>query len=264
MSDQEAFYLPLGENEFESTAATASPWDLALQHGGPPSALLARAVERCEASGSMPIAQMTVDFLGGIPQGRIRTSARVVKPGKRVELVEATMWANDKLAVRANAWRIRQEDDATRDVATAALVVPPIPEATPLRFFDGLSEDWGYGNAIDWRFVKGDFNEPGPASVWTRVKLPLVADEETSPVQRLLIVADSTNGLSSEMSLAEWLFIPPALSVTVQRAPQSEWLLLDAVSTIGPHGTGIAQGTVSDEHGLVSRITQPLLVAARS
>ena len=237
MSDQEAFYLPLGENEFESTAATASPWDLAMQHGGPPSALLARAVERCETTGSLPIAQMTVDFLGGIPQGRIRTSAHVVKPGKRVELVEATMWANDKLTVRANAWCIRREDDVTSDVATPAPVSPPIPEPTPPRFFDEISEGWGYGNAIDWRFVKGAFNEPGPAAVWTRVKLPLVADEEISPVQRLLVVADSTNGLSSELSLADWLFIPPALSVTIQRAPQSEWLYLDVASTIGPQAS---------------------------
>src|SRR5690242_16021640 len=108
-----AFYLPVGDNEFESTSATASPWDFALQHGGPPAALLARAMQRCGADRATPLARVTVDFLGGIPQGRLRTEARVLRPGRRVELLEAELWADGKLAVQASAWRIRQQDGST-------------------------------------------------------------------------------------------------------------------------------------------------------
>ena len=43
----QSFYVETGQGVFESTPATASPWDTSLQHGGPPSALLARASERC-------------------------------------------------------------------------------------------------------------------------------------------------------------------------------------------------------------------------
>lgn len=262
---QEAFYLPVGDDEFESTAATASPWDFSLQHGGPPAALLARAIERCDPDDGLPIARITVDFLGGIPQGRIRTEARVVRPGKRVELVEAKLFANGKLAVQASAWRIRQREGATAHVATPAILPPPLPGPRPKPdfYFEGVGAEWGYGEAIEWRFAEGDFNRLGPAKVWTRLRIPLVAGEETGACQRMLVVADSTNGLSGEVPLTEWLFIPPTLTVTVQRAPASEWMFLAAATTIGPDGTGIAQGTISDERGLVSRIAQPLLVAPR-
>src|SRR5215470_6150479 len=46
--EPKAFYLLIGDGRFESTPATAGPWSADSQHGGPPSALLARAFERLE------------------------------------------------------------------------------------------------------------------------------------------------------------------------------------------------------------------------
>lgn len=40
-------------------------------------------------------------------------------------------------------------------------------------------------------------------------------------------------------------------------------MLIDAASTIGPHGTGMARSRMSDEHGLLAVVTQPLMVAPR-
>ncbi|HEY7857176.1 MAG TPA: thioesterase family protein [Candidatus Nanopelagicales bacterium] len=258
----EAFYLPTGDDTFESTEATASPWDESLQHGGPPAALLARAIENLRPDTAMPITRITADFLGGIPQGMIRTEARTVRPGKRVELVEASLWADGRLVVTATAWRIRATPESTR-AHWRPYPVPPVPAEGPLAFFAGVSPSWGYGRAIDWRFVEGGYDQPGPARVWARVRIPLVAGEATSPTQRLLVVADSTNGLSSELAFSEWLFIPPTLTATIERAPSGDWTLLDARSTIGPHGIGLAQGVMYDEHGICATIAQPLLVAPR-
>ena len=261
-TELEAFYLPTGNDTFESTEATASPWDESLQHGGPPTALLARAIENLRPDTSMPIARITADFLGGIPQGTIRTEARTVRPGKRIELVDASLWANDRLVVTATAWRIRATPDSTR-AHWRPHPVPPIPDEVKLDFFAGISPSWGYGRAIDWRVVEGGFDQPGPAKVWARVRIPLVAGETTSPTQRLLVVADSTNGLSGEVPLRDWLFIPPTMTATIERAPSGAWTLLDARSTIGPHGIGLAQGVMYDEQGLCATIAQPLLVAPR-
>ena len=114
----EAFYLPRGDDEFDSTRATTSPWDERMQHGGPPAALLARAVERVREDKSMSIGRLTIDMLGPIPQGRIRTEATIVRPGKRIELVEAKLWAEDRLAVTATAWRMRSTPESSSEVAT--------------------------------------------------------------------------------------------------------------------------------------------------
>ncbi|EGD40289.1 hypothetical protein NBCG_05461 [Nocardioidaceae bacterium Broad-1] len=259
----DAFYQPTGEDGiFESTPATASPWDHSLQHGGPPAALLARAIESVRSDPTLSIARFTADMLGGIPQGTMRVEAQVVRPGRRVELVEASLWAGDRLAVKASAWLIRATPGSTREHWCSGGKNPPIPEASSERFFEGVSPDWGYGRALDWRFVSGGY-EPGPATVWARLRVPLVAGEETSPVQRLLTLADSTNGLSGSLPMSSWYFIPPTVTVTVERPPVSEWMLLDARSTIGPDGIGLAQGDMSDEHGRFAVVTQPLMVAPR-
>ena len=262
-TDFEAFYLPTDDdNVFESTAATASPWDHSLQHGGPPAALLARAVESARSDPALSIARFTADMLGGIPQGTMRVEAHVVRPGRRVELVEASLWAGDRLAVKASAWLIRATPGSTQEHWDREEKVPDIPPASSERFFEGVSPDWGYGRALDWRFVSGGY-EPGPATVWARLRVPLVAGERASPVQRLLTLADSTNGLSGSLPMSSWYFIPPTVTVTVERPPVSEWMLLDARSTIGPDGIGLAQGDMSDEHGRFAVVTQPLMVAPR-
>ncbi|WP_299056036.1 thioesterase family protein [uncultured Nocardioides sp.] len=263
--DQPAYYLPVdpGAGLFESTKATESPWDSSSQHGGPPAALLLRAIDATAADPvAMPVARLTVDMLAGIPQGRMRTEATVVRPGKRVEMVEASLYANDTLAVRATAWRIRRDEGTTAEHARAD-AVPPVPDEQPQRYFPGTSPDWGYGRSIDWRFVTGGYDDPGPATVWARVRIPLVEGEEATPQQRLMVVADSANGLSGQLPMTEWLFIPPTVTVTFRRPPTGEWTLLDVATTIGLDGTGLASGTLSDADGLVAAVAQPLLVARR-
>lgn len=258
----EAFYIATGDGTFDSTRATSSPWDETLQHGGPPAGLLARAIEQARTDDSLAIARFTANMLGGIPQGHMRVEVRVVRPGRRVELIEASLWAGERLAVTASAWLIRATPDATRDHWQPLTGQPALPAAGAERFFDGVSPEWGYGRAIDWRFVAGGY-EPGPAIVWARLRIPLVAGESTSPVQRLLVVADSTNGLSGTLPMKDWYFIPPTMTATVEREPNGEWMLLDACSTIGPHGIGTAHGIMSDDHGPFATITQPLMVAPR-
>ena len=104
---------------------------------------------------------------------------------------------------------------------------------------------------------------PGPATVWTRPRVGIVAGERPSPLQRVLAVADSGNGVSAVMSLDDWLFINPELTVHVQRPAEGEWIVLDAATTIAAGGTGVARSVLSDERGPVAYGTQALLVAPR-
>jgi hypothetical protein len=57
----------------------------------------------------------------------------------------------------------------------------------------------------------------GATTVWTRLRYPLVPDEETGPLERVLAVADSGNGLSGELDITKWLFINPELTVHLHR-----------------------------------------------
>ena len=138
-----------------------------------------------------------------------------------------------------------------------------MPAAQAQDYFADVDPQWGYGRAVEWRFVSGGFTTMGPALVWARPSMPLVAGELATGLQRTLIVADSANGLSAELPMRDWLFIPPSLSVTVYREPTGDWLLLNAHTVIDGRGIGLSQATLSDELGEFGVASQPLLVQRR-
>jgi hypothetical protein len=149
---------------------------------------------------------------------------------------------------------------------------PPLPSETlPGEMPPGetppapAGEGWvdGYLSAIEWRPVHGHFTEPGPATVWARLRYPLLPDEETGPLERVLAVADSGNGVASALDIRRWRFINPELTVHLQREAAGEWICLDARTVISTGGAGLATSVLSDLDGQVGTAAQSLLVARR-
>src|ERR1700747_3694743 len=103
-----AFFTALGDVRFRASTHTTGPWDARFQHGGPPSALLARAVERTEPREDAMVARMTVEILGAIPVADLVLTSRRARPGRSVELVEASLSADGREVARASAWRVRR------------------------------------------------------------------------------------------------------------------------------------------------------------
>ena len=253
-----AFFVPLGDDRWRATVHTTGPWDERFQHGGPPSALLGRAVERCSPRDDMLVSRVTVEILGAIPVGELELRSQVVRPGRSVELVEAALSVGGRDVARAHAWRVLR---TTKDVASRHAAAPErSTESAPLE--RGAWVD-GYLSAIEWRFSRGGFQLPGPSVAWTRMLHPLVPGESPSPLQRVLVVADSGNGISSELDLREWHFINPELTVHVHREAVGEWICLDAQTTISAGGAGLATSVLSDAQGPVGVGAQSLLVARR-
>ena len=251
-----AFYLPAGDGVFRSTPHTVGPWAATDQHGGPPAALLVRALERV-----LPVdgwlARISVDLLSAIPVADLSVAASVIRPGRSVQLAVATLAAGGRDVARATGWWHRLGDTAA--VASTA-APPPLPDQA-----DPVDDRWpgGYLQAMEWRRVKGDFAEPGPAVIWSRMRIPLVEGEQPSSTQRLMASADSGNGVGSALSLEDWIYVNTELTVHLLRPPEGELFCLDSAAAIGPTGGGYAITTLSDTAGEVGRGAQALLVRAR-
>jgi len=261
MSD--SFFVPVGDGVWQATGHTAGPWDSRAQHGGPPSALLGRAMLNCQPRPDMMIARFTCEILGAIPVGEITVAARVVRPGRSVELLEATASADGRDVARATAWRVLRT--ASPAVPSRQPVPPPLPPAAMADRGAGIAEGWsdGYMSAMEWRPAVGGVTIPGPSIVWMRMRYPLVPDEEPAPLERVLIAADSGNGASSELDISRWLFINPELTVHLHRDPVGEWVCLDAQTAITTGGTGLATCHLSDQDGPLGVSAQSLLIAPR-
>ena len=63
-----ALYVPVNDG-FEATALTIGPWDPALQHAGPPAALLARETERAGGIEGGQATRLAYDIFGPVPVG---------------------------------------------------------------------------------------------------------------------------------------------------------------------------------------------------
>lgn len=256
---EDSFYVPLGQDRWLATKHTTGPWDGSAQHGGPPSALLGYAIARCEPRPDMIVARFTTEILGAVPVGELTVRARVTRPGRSVELVEAAAAANGRDVLRATAWRVLRT--TSESIPAAQPEPPPLPAQETLMARSGWVD--GYLSAIEWRMSRGTFGEPGPATAWTRMRYPLVADQEPSPLERVLIVADSGNGLSGELDIASWYFINPELTVHLHREAAGDWILVQAQTTISAGGAGLATTTLSDRQGPVGAGAQSLLIRAR-
>lgn len=254
-----SFYLPLGDDRWLATEHTAGPWDRRSQHGGPPSALLGRAMRLREPRDDMIVARFTCDILGAIPVGELEISARVARPGRSVELLEAVARAGGRDVARATAWRVLRT--ASDPVASRLPHPPRLAEARPAE----PPGDWsdGYLSAVEWRQGRGGFGQIGPAAAWARLRYPLVDGEETGPLERVLAIADSGNGASGELDLNHWFFINPELTVHLHREAAGEWICLDAQTAISTGGAGLATSVLSDADGPVGVAAQALLVAPR-
>ena len=105
----DALFVRRGD-EFVATELTQGPWNPEHQHGGPVCALLATVVESVPSLVPMRCGRLTVDLIRTVPVAALRARTRVVREGKRVQLVEAALEHDGVEVARASALRVRVGD----------------------------------------------------------------------------------------------------------------------------------------------------------
>ena len=259
----EAFYEIDGDR-WAATELTRGPWDPGAQHAGPPAALLGREIERLPDAAEFQVGRVTFEILRPVPIAPLCVSARVLRPGRRVQLVEASLSdIEGEELMRATAWRLRTAPLELPAEIAAIPAPPPGPEHGSGVGFFPTGQEVGYHTAMEVSFIEGGFLEPGPATAWLRMRYPLVDGEEPSPLQRTLIAADVGNGISAVLDYRRFLFINVDLTVHLERMPEGEWVCVDAVTRPRENGIGSTESVLSDGRGRLGRAVQTLLVSER-
>jgi len=241
------------------TELARGPWSPEALHGGPPSALLLAGAEPLIAG--MHPARLTVELLRPVPLTPLRLSAHVSRPGRKVRLVEAQLMTDETIVAKATLLGIRVEDT---DVPSSPMPHPPKgPEQSPTEVPEtsaGPRYEAFHNAGVEHRFAEGHFGEPGPATDWIRLRVPVVPGQAPSGMQRVAAAADFGNGISSILTMGEATFINPDLTVYLHRLPVGEWVGLEAVTVLQPQGVGLAESRLWDEDGSIGRSLQSLLV----
>ncbi|MEV4803815.1 thioesterase family protein [Nonomuraea sp. NPDC049421] len=237
---------------------TQGPWDPRTQHMGPVAALIAHELAQTAPRPGLEPSRLVADVFAPVPVAELEVTTDVVRDGKRVQCLSASVSSGGREYVRATAWRIR-----TEEMAPVGGAAPPAPPRSVEPDGSWLATDFGYGRAMEWRFVAGGPGEPGPATAWGRLRVPLVEDEEPTPFERVAVLADSGNGISAALGFGTHVFVNVDLTISLFRAPAGEWVCMDAQTVVGPSGRGLTRSTLYDESGEIGAATQTLFVAPR-
>jgi hypothetical protein len=224
---------------------------------------LGRELESLDEAGEYQVGRVVFEILRPVPIGEVQIASRVLRPGRKVQLVEASLSGEGGELMRATAWLLRKTELELPEGAVDESPAPQGPGEGWVPEFFPTGHDVGYQSAMEWRSVAGAFLESGPATVWMRMRHPLVAGEEPTPLQRALIAADVGNGISAVLDYREYVFINVDLTVHFERMPEGEWVCVDAVTRPQPTGIGTAESVLFDERGRIGRAAQSLLVARR-
>lgn len=246
------------------TDLARGPWDPDACHGGPPTAILVRALERTVPT--QRLARISVELSSPVPMAGFRIETKVVRVGRATSQSSAAI-IDDSGAVRSTAigLHIRTADEPviaeTQD--NAGLELPVSAEAEPGEFpMRRAMPDWvGFSKSVEVRYPPGNDGLGGQTTVFMRT-VPLLPDEVPSPFQRIAPLADCGNAFSRHTNPDELQFINADLVIALHRDPVGEWSGSRSTSQWHPGGVGLADALLFDDLGPVGRALQTLLLRA--
>jgi hypothetical protein len=239
---------------------TRGPWDPGAMHGGPPAALLARAIEACDPGPADFVARLTIELLRPVPLVPLTVSARSLRPGKMVHWIEAILCAGEVEVARAVGLRLRTVADSPSAAPPSVVALPGPDTGAPLDLDPARVRGVGFWMANDILMVGGAFLSPGPGRAWLCLKVPVVAGEDPTPAQRVAAAADFASGVGNPLDVTVGAAINADLTIGLHRPLNGSWVGLDSRAWAQPQGTGMAEAVIHDLDGPIGRSVQCLLV----
>jgi hypothetical protein len=257
------------------TVFSTGPWSEQSLHGGPVAALLADALEAMPTAGPMFPARLTVELLRPVGHEPMRIDTRVVRGGRKVQVLEATLARSPGLepsaettVARATLQQIHRVPVPLPDDVEAPNgpdPAPPPPEAfepQDARFGDEVMRY--HTESVEHRGAANFLGDDGPALDWIRLVKPVFPDRAITPLARVAAAADFGNGISRILPFGRYLFLNPDLTIHLYRLPVDEWVCLDAITrldTTGDGGSvGLAESVLWGRNGRLGRSQQSLLI----
>lgn len=256
------YFERVGADRFRPTEHVSGAWNPDEQHISPMNGLVVAAVDRFVEARGEPDAKVTsrlsIDILGVLPMDEFELRVESVRPGRTIELLEATVVAAGRPAVRTRVWRLLPYDTAS--VAGGEAPALPSPEGLPSH---PIAEVWpgGYIRSVDMRPTAPP--RPGRVTAWVTTSTDLIGGEPVSDLARYVGLLDTMNGIAVRESIDDWMFPNVEMSVHLHRQPRGWDVGFDTTVVFGPDGTGTTSSLLHDHDGHVGSGVQMLTLRPR-
>lgn len=252
-----AFFERVGPDSYQPTTHTGGGWDPAELHFSPLAGLIVHALELHLAAGGprLLLGRISYDILGRLAADVCTVRVETARPGRTIELVEATLDIGGRAVIRARAWYLAAFDSRTVAGGLPAALAPPEDVARwP------MSSVWPGGYVASLEVRPLGVPTAGRTTAWISTAVELVAGEKSSAAASFLALVDTANGIAVRQSPSEWMFPNVDLTVHLYRQPEGAWVGLDTTVIFGPTGQGVTETVLHDTLGPVGRAQQILTV----
>lgn len=263
MSD--ALFLRDGDL-FIPTELSGGPWSSKHLHGGPPTGLLAQVMEAAADSSAMRLSRLTVDLLRPVPRAPLRVSVKMVRAGRRLQLLAGSIFADDVEVCRASALYLERSEVEVPEYGQFKDAPMPARDESSILTLADLSGSkrkpgslTGLHTTADACLVDGAGGR-GKGRAWMRLPVPVIAGETSSNTVQIATLADFGNGVGQLRLNENTGSINSDITLYLHRVPVGPWLGLDSRSRMEPNGTGLSETTLHDDRGPIGLVVQATLV----
>ena len=252
-----AYFEPTGDHTFRATEHTGGAWDTGTQHIAPALGLLVHAVEAdrdARREDGLVVSRLSYDILGTVPVAEVDVAVEVLRAGRTIELVQATLAHGGRAVVLLRAWLLQPRDTAPLQGSALEPVAGPDEHEPwdPTTVWPG-----GFIASVE---VRRRPIAPGRASFWVRTPVPLVADRDVSRTAATAGLLDIANGMTVRADPRAVAFPNVDLTAHLVAEPQGEWVGFDTSVTFGAAGTGLTSSVLHDRTGPIGTSSQSLTV----
>ena len=242
-----------GDITFQPTRHAEGAWSTEDYHFSSLAGLMIHEIERTRPHKDLVLSRISYDILGRLPFAEVEVIVETLRPGRTIELVQATATIGGRSVIKARAWYLATSDTTEVEAVSAEPLTSPEDSAER-----DLTELWAGGFIRQLEVRQAMERRPGRGATWIRTPNVLVEGEEPIGIAQYFTSIDVANGINPQQGPEEWAYPNVDLTVHLFRQPTGPWTGLDTTVTWGPEGIGLTSSVLHDIHGPIGRASLSL------
>ena len=238
-----AGYFSLDGDALVPAQRAHGPWAEDMLHGRLLGGLAARSIEQSYGADDWRVSRLTVDLFRPAAMKPVVIETEVIRQGRRVQVIDATMTCDGHRVGRATAVLLATGDEPPGTIWRPESPPWPDPDSLPDREVDGAEQ-------LEWLFrtVDGGFGTAEQSRVWTNDTVPLVDGEAMSPLVRAAVSGDIACPLANSGDEGLY-YINADYTMLLARYPVGDWIGVEVSQQLQSDGISIASANLVDEQG---------------
>jgi len=247
---------------YTPTEKALGPWGGGMLHGGASSGLIGHALDEASGRNELQFTRISLDMFRPVPQSPLTIESRIVRDGKRVQVIDVSVIANGKEVARGTGLKMAPKNIELPDGMSVSTETLPKPDEIPVTSMMGEEKAGkippGLHYNLQTKRIDG-FTAQGEGRAWFRMPVPLVAHKPMSPFVHMCLISDFGNGTGQFYVKNSAGSINADITLYLHRIPDGEWVGFDSKAHMQLNGIGVILTQLYDTKGPVGHISQAIM-----